>query len=121
MRYAKHWQSKVNGVLGAWVALMPAVIHFTGIRVAAANAVVVGLALVLAAVGPLPIPRAWEELAETALGLWLMVSPWVLEFSAFAGARSTTVATGALILTLGLWTLATDKTFGAWIHQRNVP
>lgn len=86
-----------------------------------ANAVIVGLMLVAAALGAMLVPLAWEEWTELALGLWLVVSPWVLGFAELVPAMSTAVATGAVITALALWTLATDKDYNAWLRGRQVP
>jgi heme/copper-type cytochrome/quinol oxidase subunit 3 len=114
----KHWQDAVNAVLGAWLVLSPWAIGYAGETVAMANAIVVGLAMIAAALGAIFVPRAWEEWTEAVLGLWLMVSPWALGFSALRGARLTAVATGVVIAVLALWTVITDKDYSAWWRNR---
>jgi heme/copper-type cytochrome/quinol oxidase subunit 3 len=80
-----------------------------------ANAVIVGILLIAAALGAIFVPSIWEEWTEAVLGLWLAVSPWVLGFSALQSATVTAVATGVVILVLALWVLATDKDYtGLW-------
>ena len=86
---------------------------------AMSNAVIVGLALIAAALGAIFVPRAWEEWTEGALGLWLVVSPWVLGFSAMFGARLDAVVIGILVVALSAWTLATDETYSAPWRKRS--
>jgi SPW repeat len=118
MKRVKHWQDPVNAVLGVWLFISPFVMHFSGDRTATINALIVGVALVAAALGAIMIPRAWEEWTEAVLGLWLIVSPWVLGFSKLVDARSVVAITGAVVLVMALWTLATDKGYSPWLRQR---
>ncbi len=118
MNQLKHWQDPVNAVLGACLAFTPWALGFDGNNLATVNAVLVGLALVAAALGAMMVPRAWEEWTEAVLGLWLIVSPWALGFGTHADARGVAVVAGIVIAALALWTLATDKDYRAWWHDR---
>ena len=116
MKQLKHWQDVVNALLGIWVVLSPWALGFQGATTATANAVVVGVALVAAALGAMLMPRAWEEWTECALGAWLVISPWVLGFGAQRDAMLAAVCSGLVIVVLALWTLWTDKDYSAWLH-----
>lgn len=65
------------------------------------------------------VPQAWEEWTEAALGVWLAVSPSVLAFSAQTSAMYVALGTGIVVTALALWTLATDKGYGGWLHDRS--
>lgn len=39
------------------------------------------------------------------LGLWVLISPWILGFSAFAPAMWGNIISGTLIIICSLWTL----------------
>lgn len=119
MKQIKHWQDAVNVVLGAWLVLSPWALGFAGEAIPTGNAVIVGIALVAAALGAIFVPRAWEEWTECVLGLWLVVSPWALGFSGQAQAMVSAVATGVVIALLALWTLATDKDYNGWLGERS--
>lgn len=121
MRYPKHWQDAVNAVLGVWLVLSPLALGYAADLMPTANAMVVGVALVAAALGAILVPHAWEEWTEAALGLWLLVSPWILGFSGHAQAMLAAVATGIVILVLALWTLAIDENYNAWWRERTAP
>jgi hypothetical protein len=121
MKQVTHWQDPVNAVLGACVALSPWAAGFSGDIVPTANAVIIGLALVAAALGAMLVPRAWEEWTEAVLGLWLIASPWVLGFSVHADARRAAVVAGVAVAVLALWTLATDKDYRAWLRDLTAP
>ena len=119
MKQLKHWQDAVNAVLGVWLVLSPWALAYAGDAAPAANAVIVGIALIAAALGAIFVPRAWEEWTEAVLGVWLIVSPWVLGFSEQILAMRTAVATGIVIAVLALWTLATDEDYKVW--KRGTP
>ena len=114
----KHWQDPVNALLGAWLVLSPWLLGFQQETAAMANGVVIGLALIAAALGAMFVPRAWEEWTEAALGLWMAVSPWVLGFQHMQAAMAAAAATGLAILILALWVLATDKDYRGWWADR---
>ncbi|HEU0200797.1 MAG TPA: SPW repeat protein, partial [Burkholderiaceae bacterium] len=83
-----------------------------------ANMVIVGIALIAAALGAIFVPRAWEEWTELVLGLWLIASPAVLGFSAIAVAKFDAAITGIVVTALALWVLITDKDYSGWWRGR---
>jgi hypothetical protein len=109
----KHWQDPVNAVIGLWLIVSPWVLGFQGETAAVANAVVIGIALIAAALGAMLVPRAWEEWTEFGLGLWLIVSPWIVGFATHADARLNAVIVGVLTAVLALWVLMVDKDYNA--------
>ncbi|VTU32154.1 MULTISPECIES: SPW repeat protein [unclassified Variovorax] len=117
MKRLKHWQDLVNAILGVWVILSPWALGFQDTMNAMSNAVLVGLLLIAAALGAIFVPRAWEEWSEGILGLWLIASPWVLDFSMQRDAMLAAVVTGIVIAALALWTLLTDKDYSAGWHR----
>jgi len=104
MKQLKHWQDSGNAVMGIWLMFSPLALGFQNDVTAMTNAVLVGIVLLATALGAIFVPRAWEEWTETALGLWLAISPWVLGVQTPI-ARATAVVTGLVILTLALWAL----------------
>ncbi|HXD39708.1 MAG TPA: SPW repeat protein [Ramlibacter sp.] len=105
----KHWQDSTNAALGAWLIVSPLALGFQGDWIALANTAIVGVLLAAAALGAIFVPRAWEEWTETALGLWLAVSPWVLGFQVQL-ARMNALVIGLVVLTLALWALQDHET-----------
>jgi hypothetical protein len=111
MKNFKHWQDPVNAVFGVALVLSPWVLDYSSESFATSNAVVIGLALVAAALGAMLAPQAWEEWTEAILGLWMVMSPWVLVYSHVQTAMYVAVGIGLIVVLLALWTLATDKDF----------
>ena len=119
MTHFKHWQDAVNAVLGAWLAMSPWALGYSAETAATVSAVVAGIALVAAARGAMFVPRAWEEWTAGALGLWMVVSPWLLGFAAVTDAMRNAVATGIAVMALAAWTLMTDADYRPhWLHGK---
>ena len=104
MKQQKHWQDPANAVLGVWLIFSPLILGFQSDLTAVTNAVLVGILLLATALGAIFVPRAWEEWTESALGLWLAVSPWLIGTSA-PSAKASAVVTGLVVLTFALWAL----------------
>lgn len=114
----KHWQDPINIVIAIWLIASPWVIGYVDYTAATANSVAVGTLLAAAALGAIFVPRAWEEWTEVLLGLWMILSPWVLGFAAAGAATANAVVSGLVVIALALWVLATDKDYGGWLHGR---
>lgn len=115
MKQMKHWQDPVNGLVGVWLILSPWALGFQSDMTVLANAVIVGILLLATALGAIFVPRAWEEWTETALGVWLAISPWALGFSAMQNATISAVVSGLVVAVLALWVLSTDKDYAGWL------
>ena len=105
----KHWQDPVNGLLGVWLIVSPWALGFSTERAALANFVIVGILLLATALGAIFVPKAWEEWTESVLGLWMIISPWIVRYTAVHAARTDAILAGIVILVLGLWAVAQDK------------
>jgi ABC-type uncharacterized transport system permease subunit len=53
--------------------------------------------------------NAWQEWVNMALGIWLLISPWVLAFHASEALRWNSVIAGALIAALAAWVLVQER------------
>jgi hypothetical protein len=102
----RHWQDWADLMVGLLILLSPWLMGFVEARAPTINAIVVGGLII--ALSALAIRRleAWEEWLQIALGVWLILSPWLLDYGAAHGARSSHVALGLLITLLAaseLW------------------
>lgn len=108
-----NWQDIVSLVLGVWLILSPWALAFTGIDAALWNVVLFGAVIAMMAFMAIIDFHEWEEWADMAIGLWLIVSPWVLGFAtmragAADGAYAATlnvVVVGVLTLGMAAWSL----------------
>ncbi|MEO6320833.1 MAG: SPW repeat protein [Polaromonas sp.] len=115
MKQIKHWQDPLNALLGVWVALSPWALGYQDTTVAMVNALVVGVTLVVVALGAIFVPRAWEEWTEVLLGMGLVMSPWLLGFNTLERVTLNTVFASLVIVALALWTLLSDKDVRNWM------
>lgn len=110
----QRWQDVVNFALGLWVIVSPWIIEHvmasptgpSGVTEAAMwNHYVVGVPLVIIAGAAASAWLAWEEWTNAVLGAWLLISPWVLGYSASPGLMWNAVITGVLIILFAGWAL----------------
>lgn len=101
------WQDWVTLVVGIWLFFSPWLLGFHAAMPAASwNFFVVGIAFVIFAAFGLNLRTAWEEWVNLALGIWMVVSPWVLAFHATVDARDDAVIVGLIVVVMAIWTLA---------------
>lgn len=104
------WPSWINVILGVWLIIAPwALMYAHG--TAATNSVVVGILVVIFALwagaayagthGP-----AW---VNVILGIWTIISPWVLGFSAIQAATINGVIFGIAIVVLAAIRVGTPR------------
>ena len=107
---ARRWQDWANLVLGAWVFASPWVLNYGG-TTAALNAYVMGGGIVVFALIAAYMPKAWEEIINMLLGVWLVVSPFVLGFSAMTEIALHTVVVGILATAFAIWAMSNEQSF----------
>ncbi|MER8637764.1 SPW repeat protein [Mesorhizobium sp. M1088] len=96
----------LNVIAGIALVLSPWFLGFAAEPHAAWNAWIAGAVIALIAVGALVAFHAYEEWANLVVGLWTLISPWVLGFSALAAAMWAHVIVGVIVAALAagnLW------------------
>jgi hypothetical protein len=106
---ARRWQDGANLVLGAWLFLSPWVLNYSSTP-AAWNAYVTGAAIVLFALIAAYMPKAWEEIINTLIGMWLVISPFVIA-PVRADVALHTVVVGILATAFAIWAMSNDQRF----------
>lgn len=115
----KHWQDPVSAVLGLWLAVSPWVLGFNADVAAMPNAVIVGLAIFAVALAASFRPQAWQRRASLVLGMWLMASPWALDFAFLNEAKLDALIVGILVVALASGVLYANKDYiGGWRDGR---
>ena len=110
----KHWQDPVNLILGLWLLISPWALKYQAEQTPTWNAVIVGILIGAVAIYAMFQVMAWEEWVNIALGVWLIIAPWLLGFTESVNAMRNALLTGAVVAVLALWALATDKDIGGW-------
>ena len=84
MENRQHWQDWLNGIIGIWLIVSPWVLRFGSTTRPEStmtwNFVLSGGVALILAIAALTAYRMWEEWVDVVLGLWLIASPWVLNF-----------------------------------------
>lgn len=119
----KHWQDVVSVAVGLWLIASPWALGIHGPLAAQGNFVVLGVVLLGFVLTEFFIQESWEEWSELVIGLWLIASPWVLEFTGVGAAMENAIACGVILVVLAVWVLGTDDALGGWFHrfQRRAP
>ena len=89
----------INLILGGWLFLTPWIFGFTG-GAAGWNAWIFGALIAVVAIAALAAFAEWEEWVNLALGLWLIVAPWTLEFAGNTTAMRNHVIVGIVVAVL---------------------
>ena len=109
------WQDWGMFALGTWLFIAPFWMagYASPVSTAAWNSYVLGIMTVIFAIAALARPRRWEEWVEIALGIWLVISPFVLLFYANEnGAAWNTIIVGLLIGVDAIWVLVQRPAVG---------
>lgn len=117
----RRWQDWVMLVLGVWLFFAPFFMSYGPLTNAAAwNSYIVGGAVSVFAVWALSSPEKWEEWVNLALGAWLVIAPFALDFY---GTQETAawnqIVAGVLIGGDAIWALAQRPTHGTHAQHKN--
>ena len=104
----KHWQDPINAILGIWLIISPWALGFSGETAAMTNFVIVGILLLLVSLAATYAAKPWEEWAEFVLGIWMLISPWIVRYSTVSSAKTDAVVIGIVTLILGFWAAAQE-------------
>lgn len=106
----KRWQDWVSLILGIWLFFSPWLLDFRSSMPAQSwNFFIVGIAFIVFAGYALNLRTIWEEWVNLALGVWMIISPWALGYSANAAARDDAIAVGIIVGLLSIWSLAESR------------
>jgi hypothetical protein len=96
----KHWEDWTNMVLGLLLVASPWLLRFTGLEAVTLNAVVIGgLVFALSALALTLLDR-WEAYISGLLGIWAILSPWLIGFSNYDAATAAHIGLGALVVVI---------------------
>jgi SPW repeat-containing protein len=101
-----------NLVLGAILFLSPWIFGFDAGTISQ-NAHITGIVIAIIAIAALAAFAVWEEWLNLIVGLWALVSPWVLGFHGTTNAMTVHVVIGALVAILAAVEL--------WMMSQNPP
>ena len=88
-----------NLILGAFLFFSPWIFGFAGGHLTQ-NAVIAGIVIAVLAIAALAAFAVWEEWLNLIVGLWVLISPWVLGFQGNRTAMTVHVIVGVLVAIL---------------------
>jgi hypothetical protein len=98
-----------------WLFISPWVVGFAASNAAAAwNAWILGVAIVVFSAIAVSMPRAWEEVINILLGIWMVISSWVIGVANRA-AETNAVIVSLLVILFAAWTMAMNR---EWDRRR---
>ncbi len=102
--------SGLDVLAGIWILISPFVLRFMPHQ-ATTNNVILGIVIgILAAIRfSGAYGQSWLSWINVILGIWVLITPWVLRFSHFRTATTNNVIMGIIVIILAGWSaLATD-------------
>ncbi|HLQ25882.1 MAG TPA: SPW repeat protein [Acidiferrobacterales bacterium] len=106
MQNINRLQDQIEIVIGLWLCISPWVLGYSGpLQVAGWSAILVGIGVLLFSFEDLALPSEIEEWVELVLGLALMASPWVWNYSDNMPATLNALISGFLVTGVAFWAL----------------
>lgn len=100
------WQDWFSLLLGIWLFIAPMIGVGAATGVAAWNAYICGALVVIFSVWALSRPQKWEEWTNSVLGLWILIAPFVLQFTGDQAALWNHVIVGIVLGADALWAVS---------------
>lgn len=102
---SNYWQDWANLAVGGWLFLAPWILAYDHVRGAGWNSWICGLVIVVVSAAALILFTPWQEWANAIIGLWLLVSPWVMGFAGTENAAAlwNHLLVGLVVGGLALW------------------
>ncbi|MDX2005964.1 MAG: SPW repeat protein [Meiothermus sp.] len=99
----QRWQDWGNVFLGAWLSTSPWLLGYVGSPAATWNALIVGALVAVLAYFGLGGGPTWGEWVTFGLGVWAVLSPWILGFSGLGTPVWNVIIVGMLVALLALY------------------
>ena len=101
--------SSLNVLAGIWLILSPFIFQYWGLPAPTWNSIVIGVAVTLIAALRVaePLRNAGLSWINFLLGVWMIVSPWVLGYSSQVRLVWNAVVVGILVGALAMWSALT--------------
>lgn len=106
----KRWQDQLILLLGLWLFITPWVFQYPIPSALAWNAFISGAVIAILAAFDLYKTYFWAVVLNLLLGVWVAVSPWVLQAAEqrAQGLMWNDVIVGLAVAVLALWEMRTD-------------
>lgn len=96
------WASGVNIIAGFWLLLSPWIYSTAANEGGVWNSFIVGIAVVIiAALRVFGVAPSWLSWVNVALGIWMILSPWIYNYSFNTSRLWNSIIIGIIIAALG--------------------
>ncbi|BES71483.1 SPW repeat protein [Marinobacter nanhaiticus D15-8W] len=112
----RRWEDWLNLTIGIWLFISPWALGYSSNVAAAWNAFITGAAFVLFSLVALARPARWQELINSGIAIWALLSPWVLGFGLVPSATANIVSVGSVVLFVAFEAARTERQYGAVAH-----
>jgi uncharacterized membrane protein HdeD (DUF308 family) len=103
--------SVLNVLAGIWLIISSWLLAFSSVQAALWDTLLVGIAVLVLAAIRIGVPRATgASWVNVLLGIWLIVAPFALGFTAAARAMNNSIVLGILVIIFGLWAAFANRT-----------
>ena len=105
----QRWQDWINLLIGIWLFISPWVVGYEGAQMAASwSAWILGVAIVVFSAIAVSMPQAWEEVINLLLGIWMVLSSWIIGVTSRA-AQTNAVIVGSLVILFAILAVAMSR------------
>ena len=102
------WQGMIELLAATWLIMSPFLLGFFDSSAAGLSAIIVGSLIILMSLLDIIRKPIWEDCCSLALAFALLLSPWLLDYSALQVATWNAVVTGVLLAVFSLIVLIQD-------------
>ncbi len=114
----RRWQDWITLLLGIWLFVSPWAIGFhESIPDNSWNFYVVGAGFVVFAALGLASGWFWGEWINLALGIWLILAPWILFFNEHHAASAVSIGVGVIATVLSIWRIGQRRPAAAQVDH----
>lgn len=101
-RYATSWASWINVAVGVWEFFAPWIWGYSRYTTPLVNDLILGALIFIFGIIAATTAYAWPSWFKVAFGVWLIISPFVLNYGYVPGAASNDVIVGIIVGLLAL-------------------
>lgn len=98
--------SGLDVLAGIWLLISPFILAFGGMNGAVTNNVILGIVIGILALYRFFTPNAanvWVSWLNALLGVWVLISPWVVGFNRSQVAMTNNIILGIIVIILSVW------------------
>lgn len=118
---ARRWQDWLILLIGLWLCVSPIAFGYPADSAPAINALAVGVIMAALAVFDLYKTYVWAVVINIAVGIWTMLSPWLIGADADTMMATSLFLSGLATVVLGLWEMRSDPELHRQWHKSGAP